>query len=225
MKKYSEQYYKDNGQSSDRPALEMYFKIIKRELVRGSNVLDYGAGNGYLSKRLATEFRSFAYEISEFAKKNIKANSPKTKLLESGFQKNYFDGIVALHSFEHVKNPEKLIEVLAESLKRGGKLLMVVPNFDGWGHKIKKNEWFGFRDKTHISLLRSVEWKNILIKNNFKISKTGSDWFWDPPYLPIIPNVFQKVVFYPGCLLMVILGRIFYPESWGEDLLILARKN
>jgi 2-polyprenyl-3-methyl-5-hydroxy-6-metoxy-1,4-benzoquinol methylase len=227
MKRYSDNYYKNNGQLSDRPALGMYFRMLKKIVEKNKKVLDFGAGSGYLSRRIALNYQSFAYEISEFAIKNIKKISPDTILIknDNDLAKYEFDAIIALHSFEHIKNPNELIYKLIKSMKKGGKLLMVVPNVDGLGHKIKKENWFGFRDKTHISLLSPTEWKNILKSNGLFVEKTGSDWFWDPPYLPLVPLFIQKLIFYPGCLLMVVLSNIFYPESWGEDLIILAGKD
>lgn len=227
MKKYLKQYYENNGQNGDRVALLMYFRIFKRYLKKGNKVLEFGAGNGFLSKRLATIFVSEAIELSSYARKNILKNSPNTLLVESEkeLRVNCYDGIICLHTLEHITNPEKIIKYFNNSLKQNGIFLMVVPNIDGFGHKLKQDKWFGFRDKTHVSLLPTIEWKKMLNNNNFKIIETGSDWFWNVPYLPFVPNIIQKIFIYPGCLLMVLLGRIIYPESWGEDLIIIARKN
>lgn len=225
MKKYSKSYYHNNGQSGDRVALQMYFRIFKKYVPCGK-VLDYGAGYGFLSKRIANKYLSFAYELSSHARLKIKINSPKTVIYDNiNFPKNHFEGIISLHCLEHIINPNKMISLFANSLKKGGIVVMVVPNIDGYGYKIKKSKWFGFRDKTHVSLLPSGQWKKYFTDNGFSIIKTGSDWFWDVPYLPLIPNFIQKAIFYPGCLLMVLLGQIIFPEKWGEDLILVARKD
>lgn len=226
MKKYSEIYYKNNGQSGDRIALGMYYRIVKRYIKKGS-VLDYGAGNGFLSRRLSKTFKSFALEISEFARKGIKKNSPKTTIYKSDREipNNAFSMCIALHCLEHVKKPKETLKLLSNSLLKGGYLFLVVPNIDGYGHKLKGSKWFGYKDITHISLLPSNKWKKYIENSGLKIVKTGSDWFWDPPYLPVIPAFLQKLFFYPGCLMMVLLGKIIFPEKFGEDLIIVARKN
>ena len=226
MKKYSADYYKNNGQSGDRMALGMYFRVFGNYLKQGK-VLEFGAGNGFLSKRLATKYDSYAIEISDHAKKNISINSPKTKIVlnETLLESNFFDGIVSLHTFEHLEDPNKIIKQLSRSLKKGGVLMAVMPNPDGLGHKLKGESWFAYKDKTHISLLHANEWKQLLVKNNLDILITGSDWFWDPPYLKYWPNIVQKIIFWPGCLLMVILGKIIFGENLGEDLILVARKN
>jgi SAM-dependent methyltransferase len=225
--KYTSKYYENNKQDGDRIALEMYWKMFKRFIPNKGNILDFGAGNGYLSKRIAKDNSSYALEISEFAKKNIKINSPKTKLLDSEnkINDNYFEGIISLHTLEHVVNPENTVKKLSKALKQDGKFFIVVPNPDGLGHKFKKNNWFGFRDKTHCSLLTSKRWKEIIEGNNLQIIKTSSDGFWDVPYVKWIPNIIQKLLFFPSCLLLVIFRRMIYPEWFGECLIILARKN
>jgi len=225
MKKYLKKYYDSNGQNGDRVALQMYYRILKR-YVNSGNILDYGAGYGFLSKRIANNFLSFAYELSQHARTQIKINTTKTVIYDNiRFPKSHFDAIVSLHCLEHINNPDKIIALFYNSLKNDGVVLVVLPNIDGIGHKIKKERWFGFRDKTHISLFTPNKWKKCFTDNGFEIIITGSDWFWDVPYLPFIPSFIQKVIFYPGCLLMVILGRIIYPENWGEDLIVVARKN
>ena len=227
LDKYNSEYYEHNKQDGDRLALEMYWKMYKKYLPNQGKILDFGAGNGFLSKKIAEFYNSFALEISEYAKKNIKINSPKTHILsgDKELKNNYFDGIISLHTLEHIINPEKTVNRLSMTLKHGGIILAVVPNPDGLGHKIKKNNWFGFRDKTHCSLLSSKKWKEIFIKNRLQIVQTSSDGFWDVPYIKWIPNIFQKLIFFPTCLLLVLTNKMIYPENFGECLIILARKN
>ena len=203
----------------------MYFKILGRYLSAGKSVLEYGAGYGYLSKRISQKFDSFAYDISKHSRNKIRDVSPKTQVLEklSQIKKHKFDGIICLHTLEHINDPAETVKLFNESLNSKGVVVAVMPDTEGMGHKIKKDNWFAYKDKTHISLLGGEEWVNIFKKEGFTVIKTGSDWFWDPPYLPLIPVLLQKLIFFPGCLVMVVLGRIIYPQGWGEDLVIVDK--
>jgi 2-polyprenyl-3-methyl-5-hydroxy-6-metoxy-1,4-benzoquinol methylase len=231
MKKYFEiytkQYYENNNQNGDRIAFKMYWNIFKRYIPSKGRILDFGAGNGFLSRRIAKTHKSYAFEVSEYAGKNIKINSPKSKVLnsEDKISKNYYDGVISLHVLEHINEPEATVKKLIDGLKVGGKILVVMPNLNGLGHIMKKDNWFGYRDKTHISLLSNREWKNIFIKNGLKIIKTSSDGFWDIPYLNTVPLFIQKLIFFPSCALMIALKRLVYPEWFGECLIILAGKD
>ena len=49
---YGPDYYRDNGQSGDRPALAWYARLVRRYCGPGP-YLDYGCGTGHLLRRLA----------------------------------------------------------------------------------------------------------------------------------------------------------------------------
>ena len=222
---FNETYYQNNGQSGDRPALKLYYNILRRYLTSGK-VLEYGAGEGYLTKRIATTFSSYSYDISEYARKNIRKLSPSSTVFdkESEFPKDTMDGIICLHTLEHLKDPAATLKLFSSTLKKDGILLYVLPNVDGLGHKIKKDKWFGYRDVTHISLLKTEEWKRITKEAGFEIIKASSDGFWDVPYITGVPNIIQKLIFFPSAALLVFTNRLIYPEWFGEDLVVVAKK-
>lgn len=226
MRKYSDSnYFQNNGQDVDRPALKYYFKVFRRYLKCGQ-VLDYGCGVGFLSKRLATIYDTMAYDVSDYSRQTTKINSPKTKVVdsESEIKSDSLNGIICLHTLEHIKNPGSTLKKMSGWLKKGGMFLMVVPNPGGWGHKIKKSKWFGFRDNTHVSILTANEWGNLVQASGFQITKTAGDGFWDVPYLPWLPCWLQKLIFFPTCLGLVLSGRLLYSKYFGECLILMAKR-
>src|SRR3989344_1895386 len=81
------------------------------------------------------------------------------KDLEKFSQNNKYDIILALDILEHLKNPERTISIINKFLKNEGVFIFRVPNLSCINLKIlkllgKKNEWIGYKDKTHISLLK-----------------------------------------------------------------------
>ena len=226
MRRYNQNYYQQNQQDKDRLALRMYSRIFK-SLVKGKQIIDFGAGTGYLSKHLSENYKVTAVEISKYGKKRIKELLPKLKVVNSitGLKNEDVDGIISLHVLEHVTDPRVIIKEFNRILKSKGKVMIVVPRVDGWGHKIKKDKWFAFRDKSHISLLKKEEWIEIFRNNGFKILRLSSDGFWDPPYLKIIPTFIQKLIFFPTSFLMVVFGKLIYPDYFGECLILLAEKT
>ena len=222
---FNDKYFNNNGQSGDRPALKMHFKIFSRYLPSG-DVLEYGAGEGHLTKRLATKYNSHAYDISEYCQTAIKKISPNTEVHQKeDFKENSVDGIITLHTLEHVPNPKETLGLFSKTMRKNGILYFVVPNVDGLGHKIKKERWFGYRDETHISMLKTEEWKRLVKEAGFKIIKTSSDGFWDPPYFKYIPTIIQKVLFLPTAGILLLLNRLIYPHWFGEDLIVVAEKE
>src|SRR6185369_10574845 len=105
------------------------------------------------------------------------------------------DVVVALHIFEHVKQPRPVIEALAKRLVPGGLLLFVVPNPGGVGHRLKGRGWYAYRDPTHCSLLSRGEWLTVTRRVGLRVRWVRGDGMWDPPYLPLLPVGLQRVLF------------------------------
>jgi hypothetical protein len=52
-----------------------------------------------------------------------------------------------------------------------------------------------------------------------------SDGFWDAPYLPLLPKLFQKIIFgAPGGLQAILVWGII-PLWCGESMIVLAKKR
>ena len=229
MTEYDSKYYESNDQSGDRKALDFYYRLFKHEMgdVSGrKKVLEYGSGVGHLTKRLARDFECYALDTSDYALSQVNKNAPEAKTIKTMTNINdmSLDAVFALHVMEHIEVPENTFKEFYKKLKPGGLMMYVVPNSDGFGHKLKKEEWFGFSDKTHISLFTEKIWKEFTVKSGFKIQKVRGDGMWDVPYMPLIPNVLQKLIFFPPAGLQYILGRVFLPTKLGECLLVVARK-
>lgn len=223
---YNVHYYENNKQDKDRLALWFYYRLAKSYVKKG-RVLDYGSGTGHLIKRFKKDYISYAYDFSPYALSEVKRIAPHVTVVDSeeDLKGVGFDLIISLHVLEHIEDPTKSIEFFRGLLKDKGMLIFVVPNISGLGRLLKKDKWAGFKDKTHVSLYMSLKWLNLVKKCGFQIVKTGTDGLWDVPYLPFIPNVLQKLIFYPMTGLQVVLGRLIWPNSLGESLVVICRKS
>lgn len=222
---YSNAYYQSNRQAGDRIALSFYYRLA-RSFVKSGKVLDFGCGTGHLIKRFRKGYEAWAYDISPYALQAVSSVAPHVKTCNSTeiLKQNQFDLIVCIHVLEHLEEPQNIFRLFFEILNYNGVLMYVVPDTSGLGHSIKKKEWFGYKDKSHISLLPSEDWLYYTKNAGFKILKTGTDGLWDVPYLPFIPRLLQKLIFYPLPAIQVITGRIFLPVKWGESLIVIAKK-
>ena len=102
-----------------------YFKGIKIN----SKVLEYGCGLGqniYLIKN------SVGYDVSKFAvdfcvnRRGINAVRNKKKL-----RNKFFDIVLSCEVLEHLENPKRALEEIKSKLKKGGKLILILP-IDKW---------------------------------------------------------------------------------------------
>ena len=230
MADYDSEYYASNDQSDDRPALDFYYRLFKNEVGTGGGkkkILEYGCGVGHLTKRLCRDYDCFALDISNYALSQVNKNAPQATTIKTmtEIKDGSLDAVIALHVMEHIEIPKDTLDEFFAKLKKEGVLVVVVPNPDGIGRKLKKENWFGFSDKTHISLFGEDKWRNLVKESGFHISKVNGDGMWDVPYLPLVPNVLQKLIFFPPAGIQYISGRVFLPTILGECLVMVAKKK
>jgi SAM-dependent methyltransferase len=132
--------------------------------------------------------------------------------------------VVSLHTLEHLKKPEKMISEIYRVLKKDGILIFTVPNTKSLLKYIKGDNWFGYRDKSHVSLLSPEEWFGLIEKHDFKTIKAFSDGFWDAPYIPLIPAVIQKPFFGFLTAIEFVSGYPFIPVRLGENIVVILKK-
>lgn len=206
-----------------------YASLIKSFCKRGS-VLDIGCGLGHVLSRLDSRYQTFGVDLNEWAIEKAKAVSPKTKFKVLEAEKiesltTCYDLVLMRHVVEHLKDPFAVIKKVTKIIKKDGFLILATPNPDNPASRLLGNKWFAFQDPTHISIKSPKDWYSILENENFSLLLKTTDGFWAAPYIPIIPTVVQKIIF--GFLggMQTIFCFVFLPENWGEDLIIVARKN
>lgn len=117
-----------------------YFSIIREDIIsfigneKDLNILEIGAGAG--ETLLELKKRGIANQISGFDIVDINPNKEKFDCFIIGnieneinlFDKSEFDIIILADVLEHLYDPEKTIQKLIPSLKRGGSFYVSLPN-------------------------------------------------------------------------------------------------
>lgn len=79
------------------------------------------------------------------------------------YPNDFFDAVTASHLIEHIHNPLLLLNECHRILKPGGRLVVVTPNGESWGHELFKESWRGLEPPRHLhvfspqSLIRLTE--------------------------------------------------------------------
>ncbi len=225
---YGEEYYVEQGLDGDRLALWYYARVLRRLCADGATVLEFGCGTGYLLRRLSQHFEAYGYDLSPSARSLCRENAPDAIVLEDwrSLSQDSLDAIVTLHTLEHVERPLGLIRELAERLRPGGRLLAVVPNTGSPGRKWKGDDWFGYRDPTHCSLLSRGEWATMIRRAGLDVDWIRGDGLWDAPYVRWLPTQVQRLLFgFPaGLQILSPVAKPVLPPDFGECLIIAASK-
>lgn len=139
-----------------KKAMESYFEPSRiafyKEVLnfipqKTGKVLDIGCGDGYFLTQIAkrdnhtgSNIIGVDYAVSGF--KKAKMSLPKAKFIQTDasqlqFKSNYFDLIIMMETFEHLKNWKKSLSEACRVLKKKGRLLITIPDgeIDSWaGH-------------------------------------------------------------------------------------------
>ena len=221
FKKYS-QYWWSN---------RFYARLARRFGPKHGRVLELGCGLGHLLEWLVDDYEVYGSDINTWALSQACRNVPQGHFLAlsaeelGAFPSGTFQIVIAKHVVEHLPEPKIAIAEMSRVLAPSGLLLLATPNLDSPMRKLKKENWIGYQDPTHISLKPPSIWLAYLRMHGFQTRRIFSDGFWDAPYVPVIPKSVQKIVFGGPGGLQAILGWSIIPLRMGESLIILAEKT
>ena len=163
--------------------IERYFKPDYR------TILDVGCGKGIHMR----EFRELGYDVKGVDRQEAKELSPdlniETADLECEplpFPDNNFDVVLCKQLLEHIHNPDNLMGEIHRVLKRGGRLIIELPDY-------QKHKNF-YSDYTHVTpfTLNSVD--IILRIHGFKVIEVRR--FYQIPFLWKRPWLFFLIPFF-----------------------------
>ena len=219
-KSYNKDYYNLNKQNKDRFGLFFYSNLLKNNLDISKH-LDLGCGVGFLLKKLEKIKKNliiYGLEINDYAIEEAKKNTNKSIIVKDINKiEEKLTSVSLLHIVEHIddQNLSILFSKIITKLEQNGKILIATPCKNGLAHKIKKDNWIAYNDKTHINLKTELEWKDFFKKNKLKILKEGNDGLWDFPYNSYIYSIkFIKIYFI--MIVQILFGKLYLKSKSGE---------
>ena len=171
------------GRIFDEKGLSLtHLKIV--ELVgKDKGVLELGSSIGYLTKQMVlNNCQVDIVEVDEedaraakrFARKAYVGSLEEINTIER--IDDTYDVVVASNILEHLKNPDKTLQLIKEKLKKDGKILVALPNIACWA--IRKDLFFrgkfnyqetGILDKTHLRFYTYYTAQSLVKQNGLKI--------------------------------------------------------
>ena len=208
-----------------------FFAMLARRYgTRGARLLEVGSGMGHLVAQLEDTFETVGLDLNHWAVTQSKSVVNKSSLQtasaqELPFEDGVFNVVIIKHIVEHLPNPEKAINEIGRVTAKGGYLILATPNLGSLLKPWKGEKWIGYQDPTHISLKEPQEWLELIRNAGFSPLKVFSDGFWDVPYIRYVPKQIQKFLFGSLGGLQAITGFVFLPMTWGESILVIAKKK
>ena len=182
---YGADYYRENGQAGDRPALRWYVRLVRRYCGAGP-YLDFGCGTGHLLRRLAACGSAAGFEVSAWSVAAARAAAPGVRVYDDpdALPGAAFGVVVAVHVLEHLDD-DAVAATLAtwrRVLVPGGRALVATPDPAGRGHAIAGARWVGYADPTHVNLRPHAYWRDLLTDQGFGVLHEARDGLWNVPY-------------------------------------------
>ncbi|MEW5801281.1 MAG: methyltransferase domain-containing protein [bacterium] len=143
-------------------------------------ILDLGAGEGAMSKRLASA--GYYVEATEISEGRFQVNPVPCHCLDlnKDFAQLFnqkFNAIVAIEIIEHLENPRHFLKNCRQLLDESGILFLTSPNVESWNSRLiflkhGRFQFFGdvdYQNNGHITPLFSWQIEQILNETDFKL--------------------------------------------------------
>jgi 2-polyprenyl-3-methyl-5-hydroxy-6-metoxy-1,4-benzoquinol methylase len=163
---------------------EQIFSLMALTKLKNGKLLDIGCGNGgFLSQMAELDWEVYGVELDKeaisMAKKKEELRIFEGTLQDAQFKEETFDVITMNHVIEHLGDPLQTLEECFRILKKGGKLVVITPNLNSFGHLIFKRACRILEPPRHLylfsakSLLKSVEKGGFITSRLQTLARTG----------------------------------------------------
>lgn len=122
-------------------------------------LLDFGCGNGAFIRRMtALGWQCDGVEFDERAVAFARELNPHVTIHKGGpetlddFPENTYDAITLYGVIEHLHHPKSIVEKAFRLLKKGGRIVILMPNTEGIGHRFFNANWRGLEPPRHLNL-------------------------------------------------------------------------
>ncbi len=153
------------------------FRAFARRTSRG-RVLDVGCGPGhYLGawQRLGWDVEGIEpnRQVAERASQALGAPVHTGFVEELTLESGRYDVVTMSHSLEHVRSPSAVLAQLRTSLRPGGRLIAMVPNFAAWDRRLFTEAWYGLEVPRHLYHFEPRTLRALLEKSGFTVERMG----------------------------------------------------
>jgi 2-polyprenyl-3-methyl-5-hydroxy-6-metoxy-1,4-benzoquinol methylase len=123
---YDEEYFSWQKSMGEFGA-KMSIKLFQNHILPNMNLLEFGAGGGYLLSEIKCA-KKVGIEINEAARKEAKSRGIEMVADIDEIPDGFADIIISTGALEHVENPFGALKALHSKLKENGKIVFYVPN-------------------------------------------------------------------------------------------------
>lgn len=229
-KKYHRDFDYSENEKLFKNIFTKRFNIINRFIDKPGKVLDIGTSTGVMLDIFREKgWKTFGIEPSQSSKIALqKGHDIKQGFFENvHFKKEEFDLIILNHTLEHLDNPLSVLNKVFGLLRKGGYVLVDVPNAGGIGSKLLKKKWPYLLPKEHVSQFTKTSLSNLFVMAGFNIahfeSRSGIFEYASPlqelwrSLITFKKRFFEDILLFPYSLVSTML-------NMGDSMTLIGKK-
>lgn len=218
MEHYNDKYFKWQKLHGEFGGISNLFKF-KKFINESSNVIDFGAGGGFLLANLECR-NKVGIEINDIAREfSIESGIPSVKSPDE-IDDEWADVIISNHALEHVENPLFELRRLYKKIKPGGTIVFVVPH-----EKRKKYDPNNIHQ--HLFTWAEINLGNLFNRAGFNVTQVEDLKYTNPPKFRTVRKLLGGKLFYISGKVYHFFRSTFnflYPNSISQVRVVATKK-
>jgi SAM-dependent methyltransferase len=209
---------------------------------RGGCLLEIGCGNGAILEEMKGRGWNVAgIEFDPVCVQRATARGLKCydrDLRELALPAESVDAIYMGHVIEHLYDPRTLLAECYRILKPAGRLVMVTPNAQSWGHKHYGKDWRGLEMPRHLQIFSPQSLRRLVGESGFDLcdTRTTNRSAWYALGMSAAMRNSRNCATHDAIMLSMVSGRalayelfgrilcLFQPKA-GEEIILSAQKR
>lgn len=170
---YSENYANYEAQTPQNK-LNFYVDLVEKWVPKSAKIFELGVAMGHFFSVITQKYEGAGCDINSYGVDLTRKKCPKSNILLGSYEQIKPDlnigAVVSWDVLEHLPDIDAGLAHIYQNLPAGGRLIAVVPIYDGaLGWLVRRLD----NDPTHVTKIGRGDWQRKLTQNGFKIKEFG----------------------------------------------------
>ncbi len=205
--------------------LRFKFKVLAKHINKESLIVDFGCGKGgFLSYLKKKKYTVVGVDSNKKARDMCLEKNLKTYKSINDFKEN-IDTITFWHSFEHVSNPNEILDQIISQSKDNLTVVIALPNYRSFDAKHYGSFWAAYDVPRHRFHYSQIGIKKLMKSHGFECLKTKPMWL-DAFYISIMSEKYRKnkLSFFKGIIAGLISNlSALYTSNYSSSVFVFKK--
>ena len=205
--------------------LRFKLRVLTKHVHKESLIVDFGCGKGgFLSYLKKKKYTVVGVDSNKKARDKCLEKNLKTYKSINDFKEN-IDTITFWHSFEHVSNPNEILNQIINQSKNNLTVVIALPNYRSFDAKYYGSFWAAYDVPRHRFHYSQVGIKKLMKSHGFECLKT-KPMLLDAFYISIISEKYKKskLSFVKGIMVGLISNLLaFFSSSYSSSVFVFKK--